>query len=71
MSAQDWPQMKNASHTLKGSTGYLGAGKIYYACIYIMQAFSVEDFVAMAKYYPLLVEAVIEFKRYARRYIAE
>ena len=71
MMHQNWTQIKNAAHTLKGSTGYLGAGYIYYACVYIMQAHGEEDFVGMTKYYPLLVEAVVEFKRYSRKLLAE
>ena len=71
MATENWNKMKNASHTLKGSSGYIGAGYLYYACLYIMQAHSEQDFIGMARYYPLLVEAIIEYKRFSRRLLAE
>lgn len=51
--------LKIASHTI-------GAGKIYYACYYIQEAYREEYFIQVAEYYPLLVEAIIEVKRYIR-----
>ena len=55
---------------MKGASGYIGAGKIHYACYYICDACTKEDFNRTIKYYPLIVEAVIEFLRYSRELIA-
>ena len=63
--------MKDGVHDLKSSSGYVGAGYLYYACCYILEAYKRNDFDGMARYYPLLVEAVIEFKRFSRKVIAE
>ena len=71
LDTKNWAKMKNATHTLKGSSGYIGAGYLYYACVYIMQAYGEKNFIGMAMYYPLLVEAVIQYKRFSRRLIAE
>ena len=35
MQRQDWAKMKMAAHSLKSSSGYVGAGKVHYACYYI------------------------------------
>ena len=71
ISTQDWGKTSNSAHSLKGSAGYVGAGHMYYACAYIMQAYGENDYIGMTKYYPLLVEAAIEFQRYSRRLIAK
>lgn len=68
---EDWLKLKNATHSLKSACGYVGAGKIHYACYYIQKMFADEDYPGMAKCYPLIVEAGIEFKRYSRRILAE
>lgn len=44
---------------------------MHYACYYIEVAHSMNDFEAMESYYPLLVESIIEFKAYSRKYLAE
>ena len=63
--------MKMAVHTLKTTSGYVGAGKLHYACYYVQSMWSVQDYKGMASYYPLVVEACIEFKRFVRRYLAD
>ena len=35
MKRQDWAKMKMAAHSLKSASGYVGAGKVHYACYYI------------------------------------
>ena len=71
LETENWAKMKNGAHSLKGSSSYVGAGYLYYACLYMMLAYGEENYVDMARYYPLLVEAVIEFKRFSRRLFAE
>ena len=68
---ENWPKMNNGTLSIKSACGYVGAGKIYYACYYIQKMFADSDFPGMAECYPLIVEASIEFKRYSRRIIAE
>ena len=63
--------MKTSSHSLKSACGYVGAGKLHYACYYLIKKFNEDDFQGMADYYPLVVEACIEFKRFSRNYLAE
>ena len=67
---QDWQAMKAAAHSLKGASGYVGAGKVHYACYYIQKAYNNNDFEGMMNYYPLAVEACLEYKRFARQYLA-
>ena len=31
----DWAEMKQGAHSLKGASGYVGASHIHYACYYI------------------------------------
>ena len=63
--------MQVAAQTLKYSVGYVGAGKVYYACCYIVDAYTDKDIQAMLQYYPLVVEAAIEFKRFSRKFLSE
>ena len=35
MKKEDWVKMKTAIKTLKSASGYIGAGRVYYACFYI------------------------------------
>ena len=49
----------------------MGAGKVYYACYYICTAYIQQDTETMVQYYPLLVEAVVELKRFLRRWLCE
>ena len=36
---KDWEKLKVATHTLKGASAYVGAGKVHYACFYIQKAY--------------------------------
>ena len=56
---------------LKMSSAYVGAGKLTYACFYMQDAYISPGKFDMIHYYPLLVEAVVEFKRYIRKYLAD
>ena len=70
LQAEDWDGMKQAAHTLKGSSGYVGASKVHYACYYIQDAYNNRNYSGMVHYYPLLVEAAVEYERYSRELIA-
>ena len=67
----DWPTMNLGAHTLEGTSGHIGAGKLHYACYYMHKMFKMNDSQGMVHYYPLVVEACIEFKRYSRRYLCD
>ena len=66
LNEKNWPRLKEAAHTLKGASGYVGAGQLHYACYYIQRAYTEHDNQGIINFYPLLVEASIEFKRYSR-----
>ena len=44
---------------------------MHYACFYIQEAYAERDIQEIIKCYPLLVESIIELKRYVRRFLAE
>ena len=58
-------------HSLKHSAGVIGAGKVHYACYYMCESYVVGEYQDIFKDYQLLVEAIIEFKRYLRRFLVE
>ena len=68
---KDWAQMKLKAHCLKGACGYVGASRLHYACYFLQEAHQRGQYNLMLEKYPRLVEAVIEFKRYSRRILAE
>lgn len=35
----DYQEYKNDAHSLKGASGYIGAGHIHYACYFIQENF--------------------------------
>lgn len=67
----DWAEMKQGAHSLKGASGYVGASHIHYACYYIQEAYQNNQIPQMLARYPTLVEAAIEFKRFSRRILAQ
>lgn len=70
MASNDYENMNCGAHTLKGSSGYVGASRIHYACYYIQEAFVSQQYDVMYERYPALVEAAIEFKRFSRKILA-
>ena len=66
VNALDYHQMKSAAHIIKGSSGYIGASRLHYACYFIQENFMKENRKEMLAYYPTVVEAVVEFKVYSR-----
>lgn len=63
--------MKDLAHSLKGASGYIGASRLHYVCYFIQEHFVFERNEKMLEYYPSLVEAAIEFKKYSRKIIAQ
>ena len=68
---EDYKKMKEGAHSLKGSSGYIGASHLHYACYFIQEHFLFERPAQMMEYYPTLIEAAVEFRVYSRRIIAE
>ena len=58
-------------HTLKSASGYIGAGRVHFACYFIQEAQRQKDMRKLMYSYPLLVETCIEFRIYARKFIAD
>ena len=71
ITSQDWKKVDFYANALQESSTCVGAGRIFYACYYIQNAYKDANFEDMIKNYPLLVEEVIEFKRYARKMMAD
>ena len=68
---EDFALIKAKAHSIKGSSGYIGAGIIYYCCYQIQDLFVQEKKKEMLAYYPTLVESIIEFRIHSRKLIAE
>jgi HPt (histidine-containing phosphotransfer) domain-containing protein len=65
----NYEQIQKEVHSLKGTSGYAGAARVHYACYYIQEAHHAHRYLEMIDRYPQLVEAVVEFRRYMRKYI--
>lgn len=63
--------MKEGAHSLKGSSGYIGASHLHYACYFIQEHFIFERHEQMMEYYPTLLEAAVEFRIHSRKLLAE
>ena len=71
LSTEDLEKVKFAVHALQSTAGYAGAGHIYYTCYYMDAGISAKNTQGILEYYPLLVEAVIDFKRFSRKFLSE
>ena len=59
-------------HILMTSSGTVGAGRLHYACFYLREAYHRNDMEdILQRCYPLVVEASVEVKRYAKKFTAE
>ena len=47
LEVSDWEQMAETAGNLRGSSGYVGAGRMHYACYYIEQAYNDNNFTRM------------------------
>ena len=63
---KDYNKIKNKAHSLKGASGYIGAGGIHYACYYMQEWYLHEDYEKVLDYYPTLIELAIAFRIYSR-----
>lgn len=63
---QDYDNYKIHAHSLKGASGYVGASRLHYVCYFIQEHHYHNRYKDMLEYYPLLVEAAIEFRKHSR-----
>ena len=69
---RDFAAIDTNAHILKTSSGTVGAGRLHYACFYLQEAYHNNDTEGMLhRCYPLVVEASVEMKRYAKKFTAE
>ena len=68
INASDWFKVQLAAKTLFESSGYISAQRIYYISWCISLAYSSNKYNRIIELYILLVEAVIEFKRFIWQY---
>jgi HPt (histidine-containing phosphotransfer) domain-containing protein len=68
---KDFAKIKNKAHSMKGASGYIGAGGIHYACYHMQEQFLNEQYEEMLSYYPTLIEQSIAFRTYSREAIAK
>ena len=54
--AQNWARLKEAAHSLKGSSGYAGASHLHYDCYFMQDAFNKKDPELMVRRYNRLIE---------------
>ena len=52
---------KEQAHKLKGASGYVAVGRVFYACFQVQDSFNEGDYVRMYSYYPRIIELVCEF----------
>ena len=64
--AKNYLEIKNLAHSLKGSSGYIGASRLHYVCFFIQEHYVHNRNEKMLEFYPALVEAAIEFKVHSR-----
>ena len=67
----DYDNYREFAHSLKGASGYVGASRLHYACFFIQEHHYHKRYQEMLEYYPLLVEAAIEFRVFSRQINAE
>ena len=67
---RDFGRMKSKAHSLKGSSGYIGASNLHYSCFHIQEQYVAGNYERMLDYYPLLIESAIEFKVESRKIMA-
>ena len=68
---KDFAMMKSKAHSLKGSSGYIGASNLHYSCFHIQQCYHAGNYERMLDYYPLLIESCIEFKVESKKVMAK
>ena len=51
---------KNQAHRLKGTSGYVGAGRVHYDCFFVLEAFQKSEFEKQRALYNRLVEDMVD-----------
>jgi HPt (histidine-containing phosphotransfer) domain-containing protein len=65
----NWNKFREAAHSLKGSSGYVGAGQLQYDCFYIQDFHYKGQIEQMRCRYRRLIENVVEFISYSKAYL--
>ena len=66
MDTLNWTQVKEVAHSLKSSSGYVGASRIHYDCYFMQEAYNIKELPKVGQRYNRLVENSIEFMIYAQ-----
>lgn len=61
---KDYMRFNNGAHSLKGASGYVGAGAVHYDCYFIQEAFLKKNHDDMDIRYCRLIENIVEFTNY-------
>jgi HPt (histidine-containing phosphotransfer) domain-containing protein len=65
-----WDEIKQKAHVIKGASSYIGACHLHYVGFYIQDHYYKKKYQKMIDYYPSLVEAAIEYKKYSKVILA-
>ena len=69
--AQDTTLFRQGAHKLSSAAGYVGASLVQRCCKEIQKAHDNSEFSKMFDYYPLIIEASVEFQEVSRSIISE
>mmetsp|Transcript_35608 Transcript_35608/g.54446 ORF Transcript_35608/g.54446 Transcript_35608/m.54446 type:complete len:268 (+) Transcript_35608:36-839(+) len=70
LDSANFKKYKEHVHTIKGSSGYTGAGRIHFDCYFIQESWAKKEYEEMRSRYNRLVEDVIEFYHFVLDYLA-
>ena len=51
---------KNQAHRLKGTAGYIGAGRVHFDCFFVLEAFQNNEFSKQRALYNRLIEDMVD-----------
>jgi HPt (histidine-containing phosphotransfer) domain-containing protein len=61
MDEENWLELRNAIHSIKGSSAYAGAGRLSDVCYYMQAHYEADEISEMVALYPKFIEKAIEF----------
>lgn len=66
---ENWNKFREIAHSLKGSSGYVGAGRIQYDCFHIQDFHYKNEIAQMKLIYNRMIENVIDFINFTKKYL--
>ena len=66
---ENWNKFREIAHSLKGSSGYVGAGRIQYDCFHIQDFHYKNQIQQMKSIYNRIIENVVHFIVYTKNYL--